>query len=387
MLKKITMTLAALWVCLPSVSLADELKVKADAPATYTVKKGDTLWDISGIYLDKPWRWPDLWKINPQVENPHLIFPGDVLTLSYDENGRPVLSLNEQTVVKLSPQDNAPAHGEVRSGKSIKMSPHNRKTLKVSKAVTTVPLTLIRPFLTFEQALSEQQITALPYVLGGDEQVKNLSEGHLLYVRGQLEPDAAYGVYRQGKAYTDPDSKEVLGYETRLVATGRVTRTGQAEPLEPATLALVDVRQEIRQGDRVLPAADGQSLPAFFTMRKPENPITGSIIDTTSNLREFSTWDIVVLNKGQQDQMKAGYMFGIYRQSPAVVDSDNGPVYTTDATLYQRVMGGVDGEPLQMPQEKVGELMVFKVAEKVSFAIVTGTKKPIRVGDRIDDLK
>ncbi|WP_031567925.1 LysM peptidoglycan-binding domain-containing protein [Rheinheimera texasensis] len=381
MLKTITSSIAALLFCVTTTASADILAIKPDAPKSYTVKQGDTLWDISGLYLQQPWLWPQLWKLNPQVENPHLIYPGDVLSLSYDKDGQPVLTVNG-SALKVSPSDSAAAPGQgIR-----KLSPQARKSLKNVKAVTTIPLMMIRPFLTYEQSLSAEQIDSLPYVLGADDHVKNASQGHILYVRGQLQQDAAYGIYRKGKAYVDPQTEEILGYETILVGTARAFRAGGTEVNAPASVAVLDVKQEIRQGDRLLPAADGQSLPAFFMMRKPEQPIAGSIIDTTSDLREFSSWDIVVLNKGQQDGVKAGYMFSISRQSPAVVDSSRGPVYMSDASKYQKIMGGIDGERIDMPKEQIGELMVFKVAERTSFAIVTGTKKPIRVGDSIGDL-
>lgn len=381
MLKTITSSIAALLFCLTTTASADILAIKPDAPKSYTVKQGDTLWDISGLYLQQPWLWPQLWKLNPQVENPHLIYPGDVLSLSYDKDGQPVLTVNG-SALKVSPSDSAAEPGQgIR-----KLSPQARKSLKNVKAVTTIPLMMIRPFLTYEQSLSAEQIDTLPYVLGADDHVKNASQGHILYVRGQLEQDAAYGIYRKGKAYVDPQTEEILGYETILVGTARAFRAGGAEINAPASVAVLDVKQEIRQGDRLIPAADGQSLPAFFMMRKPEQPIAGSIIDTTSDLREFSSWDIVVLNKGQQDGVKAGYMFSISRQSPTVVDSSRGPVYMSDASKYQKIMGGIDGDRIDMPKEQIGELMVFKVAERTSFAIVTGTKKPIRVGDSIGDL-
>ncbi|MFC0049597.1 LysM peptidoglycan-binding domain-containing protein [Rheinheimera tilapiae] len=381
MLKTITSSIAALLFCLTTSVSADILAIKPDAPKSYTVKQGDTLWDISGLYLQQPWLWPQLWKLNPQVENPHLIYPGDVLSLSYDQDGRPILSVNGNAI-KVSP---AAADGTATQG-IRKLSPQARKSLKNTKAITTIPLMMIRPFLTYEQSLSAEQIDGLPYVLGADDHVKNASQGHILYVRGQLQQDAAYGIYRKGKAYIDPQTEEILGYETILVGTARAFRAGGAEVDQPASVAVLDVKQEIRQGDRLIPAADGQSLPAFFMMRKPEQPLSGTIIDTTSDLREFSSWDIVVLNRGQQDGLKAGYMFSISRQSPTVVDSSRGPVYMSDASKYQKLMGGLDGDRIEMPKEQIGELMVFKVAERTSFAIVTGTKKPIRVGDIIGDL-
>ncbi len=392
MLKIITTTVAALLLCYTGFVTAQELTLKPNAPKSYTVKEGDTLWDISGMYLAQPWLWPQLWKLNPQVDNPHLIFPGDVLSLSFDANGNPMLVVNgDKAVITVSPSTDTAAAGTevVAIGGAFgikKLTPQIRKTIKSSKAVTTLPLKMIRPFLTFEQALTEDEIAALPYVLGANEEWKNTVAEHILYVRGELALGSSYGIYRKGKAYTDPVTEELLGYETILVATGKVFRPGSIENKIPSSIQVIDVKQEIKQGDRLIPASDGQSLPAFFVMSKPEKVIDGLIIDTTSDLREFSKWDIVVLNKGQLEDVKTGNMFSIYRKSPSVVDTKRGPIYLSDASKYEKFTGGIEGEVLEMPREKIGQLMVFKVADRVSFAIVTSTNKPIRVGDLIGEI-
>ena len=245
---------------------------------------------------------------------------------------------------------------------------------------------MIRPFLTFEQALTDAQIDALPYVLGANEEWKNTVAEQILYVKGELELGSSYGIYRKGKAYVDPATEELLGYETILVATAKVFRPGSTENKIPSSIQVIDVKQEIKQGDRLIPASDGQSLPAFFVMSKPEKVIDGVIIDTTSDLREFSKWDIVVLNKGLIEDVKAGHMFTIYRKCRSVVDTKRGPVYMSDASKYEKLTGGIEGEVLEMPREKIGQLMVFKVSDRVSFAIVTATTRPIRVGDLIGEI-
>ncbi|KKO49393.1 peptidoglycan-binding protein [Arsukibacterium sp. MJ3] len=369
MLKKIAISVVVLFCWLSFSLQADVLQIRQDAPASYVVKKGDTLWDISALYLNEPWLWPQLWQMNPQVDNPHLIYPGNVLTLTYDSMGRPRLAVNDN--VK-------------------RLSPEVRKTLKGDGAITTLPLSMIRPFLTYEQALSEEQIAAMPYILGTNTATKMAAETHTLYVKGILQPGTSYGVYRKGKAYVDPESGSVLGYETSLIATARAFRSGREatedSPIEAASLQVLSVKREIKQGDRVLPALEGQSLPAFFLISKPENNVDGTIIDTTSQLREFSKMDIVVLNRGLINDMKAGHMLGIYRQSPAVIDGEDGPVYVEDASKLQKMFRNFGDNSISMPREKVGELMVFKVAERVSFAIVTSTRRPIRVGDAIANL-
>ncbi|MAD73431.1 MAG: peptidoglycan-binding protein [Rheinheimera sp.] len=369
MLKKIAISVIALFCWLSFSLQADVLQIREDAPASYVVKKGDTLWDISALYLNEPWLWPQLWQMNPQVDNPHLIYPGDTLTLTYDSMGRPRLGVNDN--VK-------------------RLSPETRKTMKGDGAITTLPLSMIRPFLTYEQALSEEQIEAMPYILGTNTATKMAAETHTVYVKGILQPGTSYGVYRKGKPYVDPESGSVLGYETSLIATARAFRPGREatedSPLEAASMQVLSVKREIKQGDRVMPALEGQSLPAFFLISKPDFEVDGTIIDTTSQLREFSKMDIVVLNRGLINDMQAGQMLGIYRQSPAVIDGKNGPVYVEDANKLQKMFRNFGENSISMPREKVGELMVFKVAERVSFAIVTSTRRPIRVGDTIANL-
>lgn len=368
MLKKILIILSASACCWLGTVFADTLKLKPDAPTTYVVKPGDTLWDISGLYLSEPWLWPELWQVNPQIANPHLIFPGDVLTLSYDAEGRPRLATNKR---------------------AVRLSPQSRTTHKSADAIATLPLGIIRPFLSYDQALSQDVIDKLPYILGSNSASKSAAETHTLYVNAELKEGASYAIYRQGRPYIDLDTGETLGFETKLVATARAIRSGKSKSVnsafEPAALDVIGISREIRQGDKVLLAYDNQSLPAFFVMNKPEESIEGRIIATTSDLREFSTFDIVVLNRGQQ-ALKAGDMLGIYRQSPTVVDGRNGPVYLEDATKLQKVMRDFGGEAIIMPREKVGDLMVFQVSEKVSFAIVTNTLRPVRVGDSVSNL-
>ncbi|WP_166838230.1 LysM peptidoglycan-binding domain-containing protein [Rheinheimera pleomorphica] len=369
MLKKIATVVTLLVMSGFFNVLADVLKIRDDAPASYVVQKGDTLWDISALYLNEPWLWPQLWQMNPQVDNPHLIYPGDTLTLTYDAQGKPRLMVNDN--VK-------------------RLSPTARKTMKGGDAISTLPLSMIRHYLTFEQALTEEQIAALPYILGSNANVKNSVNDHIIYAKGVLESGASYGVYRKGKPYVDIDDGTVLGFETKLMATARAFRPGRAateeSPTEAASLNVLSVKREIKQGDRLMPALEGQALPAFFIMQKPDFEIDGRIIDTTSNLRESSKWDIVVLNRGGLNELKAGHMLGIYRNSPLVIDGKNGPVYVEDANKLQKAMKNFGDDTIQLPREKVGELMVFKVAERLSFAIITKTQQPIRVGDTIANL-
>ncbi|WP_462156804.1 LysM peptidoglycan-binding domain-containing protein [Pseudoalteromonas sp. GB56] len=369
MIKQLSAAVFALAVAFPS--LADVLAVKEDAPEQYVVKKGDTLWDISAIYLDKPWLWPELWQMNPQVDNPHLIYPGDTLYLVYDAQGRPRL------VGK-------------RPDNYQKLSPHGRKTLK-RDAVPTISLELLRPFLTYEQALSEDEINAQPYVLGADENVKRSTQDHILYVKGNLERNRSYAIYHKNRPYIDPETKEVLGYEVKLVATAKAFRSGDIDSGVPSSVFVDGVKREINAGDFLMPVSQGQSLPASFTMKRPESEVEGEIIASSNEMREFSKMDIVVVNRGLVDELKAGHMFDIRRESPTVVDGRNGPQYKEDSSTYEKFMSNMEetlgmeddaeNRTWHMPKEKVGELMILKVEDRVSYAIITKTMQPIRVGD------
>lgn len=364
MVKKLTAAIVALTMAFPT--LADVLQIRKDAPKEYVVEKGDTLWDISAIYLDQPWLWPELWRLNPQIDNPHLIYPGDKLSLVYDSQGRPMLVINQ---------------------KFKRLSPGVRKTMKKGDAIPTLPLEVIRPFLTYEQALDKEDIDARPVVLGANHSVKNMKTDHIIYVKGNLERSQYYDIYRQGDSYIDPDTDEVLGHEAILVGTGRAFRTGDEASAVPASVRVKNVKREVRQGDFLMPALEGQTLPAFFMMQRPDSAISGTIIDTTSKLREFSTMDVVVINRGEVNSLKPGHILDIRRASPTVVVGKDGPKYKDSASRYERAMSifgdGEDSREWEMPKEKVGELMVFKVYDQVSYAIVTKTLEPVRVGDTI----
>ncbi len=355
-----------LLMLLPQSSTADVLSIREDAPKRYVVKKGDTLWDLSGIYLTKPWLWPKLWGWNPQIKNPHLIYPGDVISLTYDADGTPRLSINS---------------------KVKKLSPKTRVTLKQSAAIPTLPLKLIRPYLSYEQSLDGAHLDALPYVLGAAQSSKNWFIDQILYINSVLEADKTYAIYRKGKAYTNIGKNKPLGYQTELVGTAKVIRTGTAEG-EPAAIRVVTALSEIKAGDKILPASEGQQLPAFFKITQPDVALDATIIASPYQYRQFSKYDVVVLNMGAAQQAKVGNLLNIYHQSPAVIDIEQQPRYYQDASQFDKFtarMGDTFGEEkkvlLDMPKERIGELVLFKVYQNISYALITRTIKPAQVGD------
>jgi hypothetical protein len=365
--------------------VADELKLKADAPGLYQVKAGDTLWDIAGLYLQRPWLWPRLWKLNPQVKNPHLIYPGDELYLQFDADGQPLLTLNSQRATTSTPTVTQSKSNTALAG-TIKLTPKVRRQTKAEKAVPSISLAGIEPFLSEEQLVSEEQLESLPYVLGGKDNVKNAVSGHMLYVQGDLDQTQRYGIYRQGEVYKDPESGDVLGYEAVLMAEAKVLPSAMVDDQQISRIEVQKSRREVKQGDRLLPMPQQSVYPDFFQLQSPESPVSGVIVDSASEWREFAKGEIVLLNQGQNAQLQPGHLLGIFRPSPAVVDFGDRPAYPEDSDKLQRILHEVVGSADEMPTELVGQLMIVKVSERSSFAMILRTEQPVRVGDLIGNL-
>ncbi|KOO58813.1 hypothetical protein WH43_07315 [Rheinheimera sp. KL1] len=365
--------------------LADELKLKADAPSLYLVKSGDTLWDIAGLYLQHPWLWPRLWKLNPQVSNPHLIYPGDELHLQFDADGQPILSLNSQREA-VSSAGTTQVQNYSTTSAAIKLTPKVRRIAKADKAIPAVALAAIEPFLSEEHLLSAEQLESLPYVLGGKENVKNAVSGHLLYVQGELDQTLRYGIYRQGEVYEDPQSGDILGYEAVLMAEAKVLPPAMVSEQHISRIEVQKSRREVKQGDRLIPLPSQSVYPVFFQLRSPESLVSGVIVDSASEWREFAKGEIVLLNQGQNARLQPGHLLGIFRPSPAVVDFGDKPSYPEDSDKLQRILHEVVGSADEMPTELVGQLMIVKVSEHSSFAMILRTEQPVRVGDLIGNL-
>lgn len=365
--------------------LADELKLKADAPSLYLVKSGDTLWDIAGLYLQHPWLWPRLWKLNPQVSNPHLIYPGDELHLQFDADGQPILSLNSQREA-VSSAGTTQVQNYSTTSAAIKLTPKVRRIAKADKAIPAVALAAIEPFLSEEHLLAAEQLESLPYVLGGKENVKNAVSGHLLYVQGELDQTLRYGIYRQGEVYEDPQSGDILGYEAVLMAEAKVLPPAMVGEQHISRIEVQKSRREVKQGDRLIPLPSQSVYPVFFQLQSPDTVVSGVIVDSASEWREFAKGEIVLLNQGQNAQLQPGHLLGIFRPSPAVVDFGDKPSYPEDSDKLQRILHEVAGSADEMPTELVGQLMIVKVSEHSSFAMILRTEQPVRVGDLIGNL-
>ena len=339
--------------------IADELQLNENAPKTYIVKKGDTLWDISAIFLDQPWLWPKLWRLNPEINNPHLIYPGDVLSLVYDEQGEPMLVVEKP---KVKP--------------SLKWSPKVREKIK-NDAINTLPLEVIAPYIHYDNMFTQEQLDGFPYVIGSDEGYKMNIDRFNVYVNGDLELAKTYAIYQKSFEIIDPETEESLGYSVKLVGTGQATDLSNLADKKPATLFTNSTNREIRAGSYVVPINEGQLLPAYFTMQAADKSLRGSIIHSSSDGREFGKLEVVMINRGSEHKVKQGDVLSINRQSPSVVETNDGPMYGSDVSRWYR-LGDAD---YNMPEENLGKMMVFKVYNKVSMALVLTTTKPARLQD------
>lgn len=340
--------------------LADELTLNPNAPKSYIVKKGDTLWDISGIFLKQPWLWPKLWRLNPEINNPHLIYPGDELRLVFDEQGQPML-------VKGKPE--------------LKWSPSIRKQLKDQNPVSTIPLEVIAPFIHYDSVKNEHEFDLLPYVIGSDEGYKSSIDGFKVYVNQDLIVGQSYGIYHKGNEIIDPESAESLGFNVKLVGTGKAISGGNMSQKQPSTIYVEGAKREIRSGAYVIPVNNDQQYPSVFTMRAG-NTTKGLIVGSAIELREFAKYDVVMINKGNQQNVQAGDVLTVKRKSPAVVETSNGPQYTNDSSRWNR-MASSGASGYDMPDESIGQVMVFKVYDKVSMALILNSEKPLRVLDGV----
>ncbi len=357
-LKRITSFL--LGVMLSFVSLADVLTLKEDHPETYTVVKGDTLWDISAHFLNSPWLWPRLWQANSQVENPHLIYPGDLLTLIW-VNGEP--RLTRKQLKKLSPK---PRLAEKR------------------EPIPTIPLAAISAFLSKDHVINSELLANAPRLLGNARGARRFSTGDVFYAQGQYDAHKLYGVYRLGDDYIDPQSAELLGTQLTFIGhsqpsqNSNISSTVQVTPHD-----FLNSTRAAQQGDLVLAIPEYDSLPAFFLPQPVPASIQGNIIAALNNASVIGKGDIVVINKGARENITIGSMFSIQQPGPALLINDKRVIYQQDSSRFEKI-GGPD---LQLPDEQIGELMVFKVYEKVSIALVMRSTNIMKVNNNIQGIE
>jgi LysM repeat protein len=322
-----------------------------NAPDSHTVQPGDTLWGISSIFLKSAWRWPELWGMNlAQIRNPHLIYPGQQLFLER-KDGRATLRMG-------SAGDGAPAN-------TVRMSPRVRSSLLDNGAIAAIPLHLIGPFLNEAVIFNSDELDKAPRVVATQEGRVMVSRGETAYVRGDLSGARDFRLFRQLVPLLDPLTKEVLGHEGRYVGTAELIKAGgtQGDAIVPATLKVTSTRLEAVTGDRLSPVPQQELLA--YVPHAPAGNVEGRIVSVYGDGLQAGQNQVVTINRGQRDGMERGHVLALWRAGVKATDKVSG-----------------DKAALQLPDEKHGTLFVFRVFDRVSYALILTVQEPVRSGDR-----
>jgi len=320
--------------------------IRPDAPMNYTVKRGDTLWDIAAVFLKDPWFWPEIWQINPQVENPHLIYPGDVLSLAYGANGDARVMISQYSGARLQPR---------------------LRSEGLDGPIDTIPFSAIAAFLTKPSVLTEEQALAAPHILAFRDNHMIGGTGHEFYVRNlNGEVNQSYVVMHVGDPIYDIESREILGYQAYFVANAIVKTSG-----EVSKAVLTEGKREALEGDRLITVEGERSLA--FAPHAPSRPIDGQIIAVADNAAQIGQYQVVVVNRGKEAGLEQGAVLAVDQQGEIVQDKLRRWPWGKDAF----------GDSVQLPSERAGTLIVFKVYDRMSYALVIGARAPMRVADRV----
>ena len=322
-----------------------------NAPDSYVVKKGDTLWGVAKVFLRDPWYWPEIWQVNPQIKNPHLIYPGDTLRLVFID-GRP-------QVVMLQRGDAARVQPRVRSQ-------------PLEAAITTIPYATVAAFMSKPSVLDRDQIKHAPYLLATRDLHVVMSEGDTLYARGFNNPaelGTHYNVIRVGEALIDPDDHRILGYDGIFTGSGHVTRQG-----DPTTLIMTESTRESRAGDKLI--AGGVDVPLDFIPSAPRVATNGRIIAVSNGVTVIGQYEVVVVNRGARDGLAPGNVLGVFDTGPIVRDTNKKGFFNLDKLGAPKVA---------LPSERSGTFMVFKTFDNISYGLIMEATNLIRVGDKVQN--
>lgn len=323
--------------------------IRPGVPERYVVKKGDTLWDISSHFLKDPWLWPEVWHINPAIRNPHLIYPGDVIALTWVD-GKPVLTLEGA--------ETAPPPPPRPDLRTVKLSPSVRES-KLERAITTIPKSAIAQFLRRPFIIDEDELDDAPYIISnyGDNIISG--KGKKIYAaRIQDGQIVNFNIVRKGDAYIDPDTEQVLGYEAINLGEARLYKLGN-----PSTLVVTKAYKEILKGDYLIPKED-TSIDLHFFPRAPTKVVAGRIISVADGLQKIGQFNVVVVNRGEAAGLEAGHVLEVHQEGKLVVDPQT-------------------RDDVRLPEERAGILMIFKPYKNVSYGLIMEAYQDLRILDYV----
>ncbi len=348
-------------MCL-SPAWAADVNIRDNSPTQYTVVEGDTLWDIAGMFLEEPWLWPEVWQINPQIEDPDLIYPGDIIELAYVD-GNPVLRLSRGTAPE--------------GVRTVRLSPQvRREPLAGRSAIPAIPLNLISGYLSGNSVVSETSFDNAPYILGGREGRRFLSEGDDALARGAWANGVAiYDIVRRGRALEDPESGEALGIEALQVGTATLVRSDDNE----ASLTITSTEQEVRVGDRLIPRVS-MGLSATYMPAPPPFAVNAAIVSIGTGRMVGGTYDTLIINVGANDRIAVGQLLTVEDQ-PEVFDDQIG-----ERTAWQRIkhaFGVENSNEVTFPGEAAAQVLIYRVFDNASMGLVIDSNRDVRLNDRV----
>ena len=334
---------------------AQEIQLQDNPPDRYTVQKGDTLWGIAGKFLKQPWRWPELWRMNrDQIKNPHWIYPGDVVVLTR-VGGQPQLSLERTT--RLSP--------------TVRVEPLE------ALAIPSIPAADIEPYLSRPLITGPEGLVGAGQVVAGRDSRVVRGQGDIVYaVNINESAGSRWFLYRPGRALRSYDTNQILGYEMRFLGTAQVDRFA-----EVSTLVISTAREEILVGDLLVPAPREEIVN--YVPHAPERALEGRIIELANDAHETGRGYIVTIDHGAQDGLEVGNVLAVYHPAPVMVDPRP---YEGGGDVLSKVSDQTKAlvQPtryLNIPPERTGLLFVFRVFDRVSYAVVLNTTAPVFPGD------
>lgn len=335
-MRKLLYALATTLLLFTSWAQAAGPELRSGHPERYTVVKGDTLWDISSRFLDNPWYWPEIWHVNPQVGNPHLIYPGDQLALVYI-GGKPRITKVNGGVIKLSPK--------------VRSEP-------ITTPIPAIPLDAINSFLSDTRIVSVEELDGAPYILEGADGRIISGAGDKVYARGHKPADKV-GVFRRSKAFVDPETDEFLGLEARSIARGNIA----AENGDVLTVMLTNSNEEVRIADRLLVSED-RKITTSFLPDAPDEKVVGRMISVEGGVNQIGQYNVVAINRGLREGLEPGHVLAVVKSGNLVRDP-------------------VTKETIELPDERAGLLMVFQTYEKMSYGLILQATRPLSIGDKV----
>jgi hypothetical protein len=311
----------------------------------YVVQPGDTLWSIANRFLKDPYYWPEIWYANPEIENPHRIYPGDHVSIVF-VGDRPRLT--------------------------VSLRPHIRYE-SLPPAVSALPLDKLRPFLSHDQVLDGEELETAPYVLATREGSMQASSDDIAYVRPPLDSDRRrYAVVKKGKALVDSRNGDLLGYRAIYKGEARLQATG-----DPSTVELEDVVREVQEGDRLVEMTE-EPFDSEVQPQIPAFAIDATIILLPDAITQVGNNQVIVIDRGAESGVRPGHLLKVSKRGRVVADRF---APRRDGEEVRR-LADLEGPAVALPDYPIGTAMVFRVYDRVSFALVARATKPIHVGDR-----